>query len=138
MIDRVPESRQTFDAETSTVLARGFAEAERLVNGVRIAVLGVLAIAAAIYAQLPTAVGWVFGLACWGVGVLPSTFLGIVAASSAIALWVRQLPGEGQVELDLRYGSKLEMRITAALVCFAVTLLLAVGLSFADFDGAWR
>ncbi|MFN8666057.1 MAG: EAL domain-containing protein [Gemmatimonadaceae bacterium] len=50
MTDRVPEYRQTFDAETSTVLARGFAEAERLVNGVRIAVLGVLAIAATLYA----------------------------------------------------------------------------------------
>jgi len=42
--------RRTFDADTSALLARQFADAEQRVNGVRIAVLGVLAIAATAYA----------------------------------------------------------------------------------------
>ncbi len=40
----------SFDADTATLLGRQFADAELRVNGVRIAVLGVLAIAATVYA----------------------------------------------------------------------------------------
>lgn len=43
-------SNQPFDAETATLLRRQFADAELGVNGVRIAVMGVLAIAATVYA----------------------------------------------------------------------------------------
>jgi len=45
-----PARSSTFDADIDTLLARQFADAEVRVNGVRIAVLGVLAIAAALYA----------------------------------------------------------------------------------------
>lgn len=46
-----PAERPTaFDTDTATLLARQFADAELRVNGVRIAVLGILAIAATVYA----------------------------------------------------------------------------------------
>ncbi len=45
-----PDRRSAFDSDTATLLARQFADAELLVNGVRIAVLGILAIAATVYA----------------------------------------------------------------------------------------
>lgn len=44
------DSHRSFDAETATLLGRQFADAELGVNGVRIAVMGVLAIAATVYA----------------------------------------------------------------------------------------
>lgn len=49
-----PARSTTFDADIETLLARQFADAEVRVNGVRIAVLGVLAIAAALYAPYLT------------------------------------------------------------------------------------
>lgn len=44
------DSDRSFDADTATLLGRQFADAELRVNGVRIAVMGVLAIAATVYA----------------------------------------------------------------------------------------
>ncbi len=44
------ETPTAFDTDTATLLARQFADAELRVNGVRIAVLGILAIAATVYA----------------------------------------------------------------------------------------
>ncbi len=49
-----PARSHAFDADIETLLARQYADAEVRVNGVRIAVLGVLAIAAALYAPYLT------------------------------------------------------------------------------------
>jgi diguanylate cyclase (GGDEF)-like protein/PAS domain S-box-containing protein len=47
---RPPQGQSAFDAATATVLEAQYADAERIVNGVRIAVIGVMGVAAALWA----------------------------------------------------------------------------------------